>query len=69
MTQDPIFLVSINLFAAVLARSLKRNLLTAVLLTVVVIACGGYLVAHHGSEVLETARQVRDNVLSWTGPD
>jgi hypothetical protein len=67
MTEDPMFLVSVNLFAAVLARCLKPNLLTAVLLGVVMIACGGYLGTNHSGEIMEALHHGRDLALTWTG--
>lgn len=67
MTQDPMFLVSVNLFVAVLARSLKPNLLTAVLLGVVVIASAGYLGTHHSGEIMAAINHSRDLALTWTG--
>ncbi len=67
MIQDPMFLVSINLFAAVLARCLKPNLLTAVLLAVVMIGCAGYLGSHHSTEIMGALNHGRDLALTWTG--
>lgn len=67
MTQDPMFLVSVNLFAAVLARCLKPNLLTAVVLGVVLIASAGYLGTHHSGEIMGALHRSRDWVLTWTG--
>lgn len=67
MTHDPIFLVAVNLFVAVLARSLKPNLLTALLLGVVMIASTGYLGAEHGDQILAALRQGRDSTLTWMG--
>lgn len=61
------FLVSINLFAAVLARCLKPNLLTALILGVVMIACAGYLGTHHSEEIIGTLHRGRDLALTWTG--
>ena len=67
MTHNPLFLVAINLFVAVLARSLKPNLLTALLLGVVMIASIGYLGSEHGDEILDAVRIGRDRALTWSG--
>lgn len=63
MAQDPLFLVSINLLVAFVARCLSRNLLTAMILAVVVIASGAYLGSAHNREILAALTTARDRVL------
>lgn len=67
MTQDPLFLVSINLFAAVLTRCLKPNLFSALLLAVVMIASTAYLGTQHGDEIMITIYKGHELLMNSTG--
>src|SRR5688572_24202884 len=69
MTQDPLFIVAVNVFIAVFCRSFKPNLLTAMLLAVVTIASAGYLGTNHGNEIMGALNYGRDQALTWvSGP-
>jgi hypothetical protein len=60
MTQDPLFLVSVNLFAAVMLRCIKPNVFSALILTVVMIASAAYLGTKQGDVILGSMYQARD---------
>ena len=64
MTQDPLFLLSANLFVAVLARVLKPNLFTAIMLAIVLMGSAGYLGAEHGREIMGGVRLGKDQVVA-----
>lgn len=66
MTNDPLFLLSTNLFVAVLARALKPNLFTAIVLATVLMGSAGYLGAEHGAEIANCFRLAKDRAVSLT---
>ena len=67
MTQDPLFLVSANLFAAVLLRCFRPNVVSALVLTVVMIASTAYMGTQHGEAILLAIYEARDQVQSRMG--